>query len=694
MHKMTTSLCAAFILSAGIGVNASADAGQDRATPPPPLPLEPIAFPEYVTHTLESGAEVIMVPDGRLPVVSINVMIGSGTAEDPGELVGLAEMTAEMLNKGSETRSAGEIAEAIDYLGARFSANASNDWTNIGFHTLRDHLDESLGILGEVLFGPVFPDSELETLRERMLTSLRTEVTQPAMLARRFFLREIYGDHGYGRLATPESVAAISRQDLLAFHQQHFRPDNMLIVVSGAIEPEDMRARLDEFVPVGEWGESDDAERSAPTTETGGEILLVHRHGAVQATIRAGHRIADATHPDWVTIDVIDRILGGGATSMLFRVLRDQKGYTYGAYSGFTERIDEGHFQARTEVRNEVVGSALETMLDLFAQIRDDRVSDEQLHRARDYLTGSFPLQIQTPQQISTGVATNHLLGRDPEFIESYRERVDAVTAEDVQRVARTHLRPDYMAIVIVGDATQIHDELTRIAPVRLVDVEGEPLDVEAIGVRAAEISFDPSVIEETSWTDRYLAQGNPIGEQVVEVRRKNVDDRTVFEVSGELTGMMSVETKLVFDADTFRAISSWSRQQLGPQRMTREFRLDDGSVSATIISDDETRELEVDVVEGTLLPGMETFVIMLADLEVGTKIEMPAINFEGAVYTLTIDVLEEGEVSVPAGTFEVYNIMMDQGEARFELAVTRDRPHRIVRQEFVGQPVVIERLE
>ena len=694
MHKMTTSLFAAFILSAGIGVDASADVGQDRATPPPPLPLEPIGFPEYFTHTLESGAEVIMVPDERLPVVSINVVIGSGTAEDPRELAGLAEMTAEMLNKGSETRSASEIAEAVDYLGARYSASASEDWTNIAFHSLRDHLDESLGILGEVLFAPVFPESELESLRERTLTALRTEVTQPAMLARRFFLREIYGDHGYGRLATPESVAAISREDLLSFHQQYFRPDNMLIVVSGAIEPEDMLARLGEFVPVGGSEERTDTERAAPTAETGGDILLVHRPGAVQATIRAGHRIAEATHPDWVTIDVIDRILGGGATSMLFRVLRDEKGYTYGAYSGFSERIDEGHFQARTEVRNEVVGSALETMLDLFAQIRDERVSDEQLKRARDYLTGSFPLQIQTPQQISSRVATNHLLGRDPEYIERYRERVDAVTDEDVQRVARAHLRLDDMSVVIVGDATQIHDELTRVAPVRLVDVEGEPLDVDALGVRAAEITFDPAVIEDTGWTDRYLAQGNPIGEQVVEVRRKTVDGRNVIEANAELTGMMSVESKLVFDAETFESISSWSRQQFGPQRMTSEFLLDDGSVSATITTDEETRELEVDVVEGTLLPGMETFVIMLAELEVGTKIEMPAINSEGTVYTLTINVLEEDQVSVPAGTFDVYNIMMEQGEARFQLAVTRDSPHRIVRQEFVGQPVVIERIE
>jgi zinc protease len=687
----------AFVVAALASILAPAPAAAQRKerkeAPPAPLPMQPVAFPGFTERTLSNGAQVIVVENHEQPVVTISLRIRSGWKNDPAGRSGVASLTAALLDKGTTTRTAEQIAESIDFVGGSLSASAGSDWISVGASTLTEFLDTALVLMSDVVRNPTFPAEELETERTRTLSALQANLGQPQYLAQVRFMREIYGDHPYGASETPESIRAITRDDLVAFHRAHFRPGNALFVVAGDVRPDDIVRRLEAHFAGWSGGASTKASLPAPPQRSAREIVFVHKPGAVQAVIRLGHLLPPATHQDWVLLDVAQQILGGGTTGWLFQTLRQEKGYTYGAYSGVAKRPEPGYITAAAEVRNEVADSALAEIFRLFDKLRDEPLASHDLQVAKDFMTGSFPLEIETPQDVAGQVADARLLGLPNDYLARYRDRVAAVSAEAVQRAAREHIRPDRAVVVVVGDATQILDKVSGFGPVRLYDANGRALDRADLEVRGADVSFDGSSIQPGTRVYDLKFQGNAMGEITMTTARENVDGADVVRATSAMSGMAgTMSQEVVFEAATFRPISSTMRQQAGPMTISVDLRVDGGKVVGTLDAAGQSREIAVDLVPGLLLPGMDEYAIQVAELKENATFTAPMINAQsGTVTSVQYRVVGESRVAVAAGEFDAYEVEATGGPMAMRLFVRKAAPHILLKQEMAGQPVAIE---
>ncbi|HEX6940543.1 MAG TPA: insulinase family protein [Longimicrobiales bacterium] len=685
---------AAALLVVGFSGAALAQEPERKEAPPPPLPQRPVAFPEFHERTLENGARVIVVENHEQPVVSLNLRLMSGSKNDPAGKAGVASFTATLLNKGTTTRTAEQIAESIDFVGGSLSASAGADWISVSSTVLTEFLDTALVLMADVVQNPTFPAEELETERTRTLSGLQASLGQPAFLAQRRFMEEVYGDHPYGAAETPESVRAITREDLIAFHREHFRPGNALFVVAGDVDPDDVVRRLERHF--GDWS-GDVASKAtlpAPPARAARDVVLVHKPGAVQAVIRVGHLLPAATHPDWVALDVVAQILGGGTTGWFFQVLRQEKGYTYGAYVNAAQRVEPGYFQAWAEVRNEVADSALDEFFRLISRLRDEPVPAADLETAKNYMTGSFPLTIETPQQVANQIAAARLLGLPNDHVATYRDRVAAVTAEDVQRAAREHLHPDRAVVVVVGDATQILHKVGKFGVVRIVDADGRSIDPADLVVRGADVAFDGSAIEPATLVYDVLFQGNAVAQSTTTIVREEIYGVQAVRATTTMSGMGGGTTQEVaFEAATFRPLFATIEQQMGPQAVNIELRVRDGKVVGRAeLPGAEPRDISVDAVPGMLLPGMDALAVQVADFATTKQFRVPMVSAQsGTVAPVEFKVVGETKVTVAAGEFDAYEVEVTGGPVPVRLFVRKAAPHVVLRQQMAGQPVSIE---
>ncbi|MGH7483665.1 MAG: M16 family metallopeptidase [Longimicrobiales bacterium] len=646
-------------------------------------------FPEFAERTLENGARVIVVSDDEQPYVSVNLRIMTGTSADPVGLAGLAEGTATLLDKGTETRTAEEIAEAIDFVGASLGAGASDDWSSVTAGTVTQHLDDVLEVMADVVTNPTFPEEELEAERRRTLSGLQVALSQPGVLATRRFMAEVYGGHPYGASPTPESIQAITREDVVAFHEQFYVPENALFVIAGDVEADDVVARLDEHFA--DWEGDDVPAQTFPPlpAQQQRRLVFVNKPGSVQAVVRIGHLMPEASNDDWVEIDVMNQVLGGGVGGWMFRILRDQKGYTYGAYSNAVERQDDGYFWATAEVRNEVADSALDVMLELIQRLQDEPVPEQDLEEAKSYLSGSFPLDIETPQQVASRIATTLLLGRPADYLETYRDQVEATTATDVRFMAQQYLKPERSVVVVVGDAQQI---LAKVRPfadtVEVFDPEGRPIAISSLETTAPTLSYDLSSIEPETRVYSLAFRGNPIGEATSTITRETgPQGEPVIRSSTTIQGPMQQTQEVVFEADGFRPISA----SIAGGPLGVDMALEDGRVEGEVRAPGQPAQaIDVAYEEGLLLPGMDEFAIAVTDLDRHRLFRIPIVTQAGVATSLRVRVVGETTIDVPAGSFDVYELEVS-GPQSMTLFVRKQAPHIVVRQLLPEPPISIE---
>jgi zinc protease len=461
---------------------ASPQPGRIPDEMPGTLPEQRIAFPEFAEFRLANGLEVIHVPHAVQPIANLTLYLRVGGADDPAERAGRAAMAATLLTKGTTTRTAEQIAESIEGIGGSLRAFADADFLTVTSTVLAENLPLAFELAADVVRRPTFPADEFALVRQRTLSGLRAQLGDPGEIARRRFVREVYGEeHPYGTSPTPGSVEGIAREELVALHGREFRPDAAVLVVAGAVDAGQARALAEQHF--GDWQPGATARAALPAVGQPGptRIALVHRPGSVQATIRIGHLGTRADEPDYFPLEVMNRVLGGGFTSRLMQRLRDEKGWAYGAGSGFTRPRDVGVFSATTEVRTEVADSAVTEILAQLRTLREQPMDEAEMRAAVSYLVGSFPLGIETAGQIAGQIARARLIGRPLEHITEYRERIQGVSPQDVTRAARRHVDPDGAVVVVVGDAVQLLPMLSGIAPIVLYDVEGIRLDPEAL---------------------------------------------------------------------------------------------------------------------------------------------------------------------------------------------------------------------
>lgn len=674
-----------------LGALAAPAQAQPRQAPPAPLPAREMVFPAFAETTLPNGMRMIVVENRALPVLDVDLYVSTGSAADPRGKRGVASMVASLLDKGTPTRTARQIAERIEGVGATISASADDDFVSVSANALSDQDTLVFSLLSDVVLRPTFPEEEFQTARTRTLSQLRSALGQPETLGNRALARTLYGAHPYGAYSEVSSVEAIRREDLSAFHAARFKPGSALLVVAGDIT----RARAEELARrhFGAWsgGAAPAVAMPAPPAPSPTRITLVHRPGSVQSNVLVGNLATRPNSPDVFALDVMGQVLGGGTDGRLFQILRQQKGWTYGAYASLVRPRDVGHFRAAASVRTEVTDSALAEMLAQVRRIRTETVSAAEFEGAKSYLLGSYPLRFETPAQIASRVAEARLQGLPVEQVRDYRRRIEAVTPADVQRVARRWLHPDSLVIVVVGDASKVLPGLQKIAPVSVVDVEGKPVDPASLQARASTERFDGSRLRPVALTYRMVFNGNPVSSTTNTLRR----DGDAWVVTSSQAGAMSQQGELRFTAAGMEPLSLRQSMTAGPTQVemnvTAEGRRMKGSAKLPAqMGGDKTFDAEVP--PGTRIQGMEMWLLAVSDLSEGKTIAMPAFSpRSGSVANLTARVAGSESVTTPAGTFDTWKVEMTGGEVPFTMYVRKELPHVMVKQEYTGQPVVME---
>jgi zinc protease len=453
------------LVTALLGAGSSgAQTSWPSERPPRPLAASEVKFPPYEFRTLKNGLQVIVVLHHEQPAVSLRLIVRAGGAQDPNDKPGVASLAATLLDQGTTTRSAQEIASAVDSVGGALGTGAGTDLSYINAVFMKDSFDTALQLVADLARNPAYRPEEIERQRQQMLSALQVSYDDPDYVASTVFDRLVYGFHPYGKpdSGTPASIGAITRADLVAFHQSYFAPNNAILAIVGDLSADDAFAAAERVF--GDWPRND-ALKVAPPADPPPptrRVIVIDRPGAVQTEIRVGHIALPRKHPDYMAMDLASKILGGEGSNRLHRVLRSERGLTYGASAELETMKFSGDLVAETDTRSDATGQVLRLIVDEFWRLQRERVGDGELRGAQDYLSGSFPLTIETPSAIALQVLNAVFFGLDLNELETFRERVNAVTPDDIQRVAREYLRPDRLSIVLVGDASKFASQLPQ----------------------------------------------------------------------------------------------------------------------------------------------------------------------------------------------------------------------------------------
>jgi zinc protease len=664
--------------------------------PPAPLPLEPAQFPPFAETILANGMRVIVVASQKQPVLSLTLAVPGGSFYDPAGRSGTAEMVAGLLTKGAGSRTADQISATIEGVGGSLSASAGDDFLTVSTAVLTNDKRVAFELLADAALRPTFPTTELELLRTQTLSALALAKSQPASIAERAFAKGIYGDHPYGRSSDETSVKAISRDDLLAFHQARMRPNQALLVIAGAIDTAEARALAEEtFSAWGGVGAGAPVTRAAPQRART-EILLVHRAGSVQSNIVVGNTTWMATDARGYALSIANQVLGGASDSRLFTILREQKGWTYGAYSGVDRRRGLGSFSATAEVRTEVTDSAL---VELLAQVRrmgGEAIPTDEFERQKQTIVGRFPLQVETADAVAAQVANARLLGLANDYVQTYRQRVSAVTATQAQAAARQGMRADAALIVVVGDATKIAEQLKAIAPVSIVDLDGKPVSLDDLGPKAIALDLDRARLAPASDSFAVLVQGNNFGYQVASLAREG--DGWVYRERSQLATVISQQSEVRLGADlAFRGTTQTGKFQGQDMRLTVTVAggkatgegMTPGPQGMTPVKY-EGVELPAGTVDDNVMQGLLPYFKWAP----GAKVQVSVLQTgKGTVAVYTYEVVGEESITVPMGTVETYKVSFTGGEAPGTYWIEKAPAHRVMKFGPAGQPVEFARV-
>jgi len=455
--------------------------------PPPPLLRREVVFPEFETWTLDNGLRVVYVGHHEQPAVNVRLLLRAGASSDPSDKLGVAALVGQLLDQGTTTRTAPEIAGVIDNVGGALVAGASGELSFVDVLVMKDSFDLGLDMLADVTRRPAFAPQEIERQRQQVLSSLQVSYDDPAYVATVVFNRLVYGFHPYGMPSsgTPESVRAITRDDLVAFHRMYYLPNNAVIAVVGDVSAEEAFQGVERAL--GDW---ERGELPAPRVEDAPaptrRLVVIDRPGAVQTTVRAGHVALPRADPDFLAFDLAIKILGGEGGNRLGNVLRSQRSLTYAASADLAGRQLSGDFMAKTDTRSVATAEALRLTVDEISRMRRERVHPRELQGAQDYLAGNFPITIETPNAIATQVLEAILFGLDLDELERYPQRINRVTVADIQRVAEKHLRPASLSIVLVGDASTFVQDLPGVGFDQFETVSLAELDLSTADLRRA----------------------------------------------------------------------------------------------------------------------------------------------------------------------------------------------------------------
>jgi zinc protease len=494
-------LTSVFSLSLCVATAGAQSAAWPTERPPQPLPAREIKFPPYEIQTLPNGLQVVVVMHHEQPAVTMRLLVRAGTSSDPREKLGLAHLAASLLDQGTKTMSAEEMNDAVDFIGGAMGAGAGTDLTFVNMVVMKDSFDAGMRMLSDMARQPAFAPAEIERQRQQMLSGEKVSAEDPGYIANSVFDRLVYGFHPYGMPAsgTTPTIAALTRDDLVAYHNRFFMPNNAILAIVGDVTAEEAFASARKVF--GDWQKRDlPAQTFVGPPDPTRRVIVVNKPDAVQTEVRVGHIGIPRTHPDYMAVNLAIRILGGEGSNRLHQVLRTERGLTYGAQANMDTLKESGDFEAETNTRSEATGEVLRLIVDEFWRLQRERVGERELDGAKAYLTGSFPLTIETPEAIAMQVVNALFYGLPLAELQNFRERVNAVTPDDIQRVAKALLRPDRLSVVLVGNSAAFASQLRGVGFATFETVELGDLDLTSATFKKAGARADN---DRAGWSGR-----------------------------------------------------------------------------------------------------------------------------------------------------------------------------------------------
>ncbi|TCO08452.1 M16 family metallopeptidase [Natronoflexus pectinivorans] len=633
----------------------------DRSIPPSAGPAPQINIGEYKKFKLSNGLQVFVVEDNRLPFVaySLNLEI------DPiveGDAVGYISLSGSLMRSGTANRTKGEIDEAIDFIGATFNTFSDGMYAR----SLKKHSETLLEIMSDVVMNPSFPQEELDRSILRMRSALQANKSDAGSIAANVANVLRFGKNDpYGELVSEETLENITVDLLKDYHKTYFRPNVGYLVIVGDISLKEAKKQAKKYF--GKWKKGDvpTHQYDDPAKYEQPKVAIANREGANQSTINVTHTVnLTPGHPDAIKASLMNQILGGGSfNARLFQNLREDKAFTYGAYSRLSTDKRIGHFTASTEVRTSVTDSAVYEILHEMTRMRKELVSEEELDLMKNVLTGSFSRSLEDPQTVARFALNIERYNLPSDYYRTYLEKVAAVTPQDIKAMANKYLHPDHVIILAVGEADKIREPLSKFSPTGEVvqydfygDVVTGPREVtdvnavevierylEAIGGHDA-----VNAVEDVKMHASFTIQGM----QLNMITQQKAPNKMLVET---LMGG-NVVTKQVFDGENGLIVSP-----MGEQRLEGEMLEEMKKASALFAEQALLKpDAEIELVGVENVEGMEAFRInvlsngentksLYYSVETGLKLREVSTGMQGTVISVFIDYKEVNGVKFPS---------------------------------------------
>lgn len=433
---------------------------------PKPGPVRSYHFPDFVDERLPTGIRLVTAPVAKLPVVTVLVIIDAGSTDDPPGKEGVAALTAGLLLEGTSRFSGAELAEKFERLGASVESGADWDSAFAKITMLSDRADEATTLLGQVLSDAAFPEREVERLKAERLAEILQLETEPRGLADEKFSEYLYSPES--RYSKPDegsssSVSGLTRDDVDQFYRARYRAGSTSVIVAGDVTVDAARSLVTKAFKGWAAGTSERVPLIATSRTNRKNVHIINKDDASQSELRIGHIGLPRRNPDFFPTLVMNAVLGGLFGSRINLNLREAHGYTYGASSFYDWRRGPGPFVVSTAVQSEVTMPALREILSEIERIRSAKITEDELSLARDYLDGVFPIRYETTAAIASALATLVIYGLPADYYDTYRTKIRGVTVDDVLKAARSHLHPDELQTVVVGDAKIIRESLAEL---------------------------------------------------------------------------------------------------------------------------------------------------------------------------------------------------------------------------------------
>ena len=447
-----------FALAAALPVAAQ------KQAPPQGEPARPFTVPAHQTYALPNGMKVTLVPYGILPKVTVSVAIDAGGIDEGSDRIGVAGLTADLLQEGTSTLTSAELADAAARMGSTLDISAGVDQTDAQLDVLSEFGPDAVLLLADVLRHPRLPESELSRLKNNKLRQIAVDKARPQVVAAMRFRKILYGDHPYAIVEpTEDDVKKITLKDIADFVAANYSAQRSHIYVAGRFDSAAVKKAI--AAGFGTWPKGGAARAQNPPSVTAHRVLdLTDRPGAPQSTLLIGLPVIPPTSPDAIRLRVANALLGGSFNSRITANIREQKGYTYSPFSQISERYRDAYWAERADVTTQFTGASIHEILGEINRLSSEPPTDRELKGIQNYLSGVFVIQNSSRGALIGQLQNVDLQGLGEDYLKTYIAKVNAVTPEEVEKTTAKYIRPQDLTIVVIGDKSKIADQVAPYA--------------------------------------------------------------------------------------------------------------------------------------------------------------------------------------------------------------------------------------